>query len=386
MDLQAWQETRERYGAWWKGDLNGPILKIFAERASQRSSAKLAYQVEAEWQSEALAQAIQAGMGPAPHYVGLGPDVTEEERRRFWLDAGGRVALFQAVVSGVRCYQDGFIHFFPDLGSAVAASFLGVEPRFGSRSVLNESGPSDTLQELEEKIAFDPENTWWRASLDLLRTALAAYRGRFVVGFPNLGGALDTLASLRGTQNLLMDLVLVPELVHKLEAKVAEVWARYLEELHSVIRESGQQGTTSWTGIWGAGKSYPIQCDLSVMVSPGMFQEFAVPSLRAMGQAVDQCIMHYHAESPKKTLDRMLELEEIDAIQWSPGVHDPAMDDESWLPLYRKITERGKGLVLYEVRPDRVEWLVRQLPAGRLAMNVLCESEDEAAELERKYR
>lgn len=201
------------------------------------------------------------------------------------------------------------------------------------------------------------------------------------MGFPNLGGALDILASLRGTQNLLIDLVLNPDPVKKLEMKLSQLWTRYCEELYAVINESGQEGTTGWVGLWGEGKSFPIQCDIAVMISPDVFQEFAIPSLRIQAQALDHCIFHYHGEGPKKTLDYLLDMDEIHAIQWSPGVHDPPYDDEAWLPVYERITGWGKGLLLHEVRPDRVEWLVSKLPAERLALNVMCESEEEAYDL-----
>ena len=152
-----------------------------------------------------------------------------------------------------------------------------------------------------------------------------------------------------------------------------------------MIKQVEQEGTTGWVGVWGKGKMFPIQCDIAVMISPDMFQEFAVPSLRIQAQALDHCIFHYHGEGPRETLDHLLDMDEIHAIQWSRGVHDPPYDDEAWLPVYRRITERGKGLLLHEVRPDHIEWLVSRLPAERLAMNVMCESEEEARELLSRY-
>jgi 5-methyltetrahydrofolate--homocysteine methyltransferase len=289
------------------------------------------------------------------------------------------------MLTNTRCYGDAFFHFFPDLGSAVVASFLGPEPRYGSRSILNESSHLGTLEEIEHNIRFDPESCFWQRSLALVRAALELFGDRVVVGFPNLGGALDILASLRGTQNLLMDLVLDPEVVKRVEVKLSRLWIRYYEELYAVFKQLEQQGTASWVGVWATGKMFPIQCDIAVMVSPEMFQEFAVPSLRIQAQALDHCIFHCHGECPKKTLDHLIEMDEIHAVQWSPGGHHPTCDDEAWLPVYRRITERGKGLVLLEVKPENVQWLVSRLPAERLAVNVLCRSGVEAREILSRY-
>ena len=387
-DTRNWQETNERYEAWWNGTLSrGPILKAFVLKQTRRSqpAGQMRYQIQPEWQADAQKQAILWGMCPSPHYLGLGSEVTEDARQRYWLDLPGRLAAFKAALGGTSPRGDAFLHFFPDFGSAVVASFLGVEPRYGGRSMLNESESMGTLEEIEPFLRFDPSSFWWRTTLELVSSALTTLDGSIMVGFPNLGGALDTLASMRGTQNLLMDLIVAPETVKRLELRLAEVWVRYYKELCAVLQASGQKGTTSWVGVLGSGGVYPVQCDLAVMISPDMFQEFAVPSLRVQAQALDRCIFHYHGEGPKKTLDHLLNMDEIHAIQWSPGVHDPPEDDESWLPVYRRITEAGKGLLLLEVRPDRVRSLLANLPAERMAINVLCESEGEADELLSRY-
>jgi hypothetical protein len=384
--MNDWKEIKERYKAWWNGTLRGgPILKTFVLSPGSRNGGTPAYEVQPEWYSEAQDQAVKYGMGPAPHYLGLGSEVEEETRKQYWLDLRGRLALFQSLLDRSDAYGDGFFHFFPDLGSAVAASFLGSEPRYGGRSMLNESVPAETLEEIEATLQFDPNNFWWQTALNFVRLALDTLQDRVLVGFPNLGGALDTLASVRGTQNLLMDLVMNPGLVKRLEMEVSRVWIRYYEALYAAIRESGQSVTTSWVGVLGEGKMFPVQCDIAVMISPDMFQEFAVPSLKVQAQALDHAMLHYHGEGPKKTLNHVLDIDEIQAIQWSPGVHDPMYDEESWLPTYKRITEAGKGLLLLEVRPDHVEWLVSKLPAERLAMNVLCESQEQARDLWSRY-
>ena len=224
-----WEELKERYDAWWDGTLSkGPILKVLVldtAWATELSGCRQ-YQVQPEWHADAQEQAVKYGMSPAPHYLGLTPEASEETRKQYWLDISGRLHLFQSVLSTAGCYGDAFLHFFPDFGSAVVASFLGPEPRYGSRSMLNESSPLGTLEEIEPHIRFDPESRWWRSALALVRTALDMFEDRVIVGFPNLGGALDILASLRGTQNLLMDLVLDPDAVKRLETKLSQLWIR----------------------------------------------------------------------------------------------------------------------------------------------------------------
>jgi hypothetical protein len=390
VDVDRWEESKERYNAWWDGTLSGgPILKVFVtapDRPSPGSTPEF-YHIEPEWLAAAQREALAYGMSPAPYYVGLDNDASRESLSAYWLDVPSRLRLFQAAISNAVCLGDAFLHFFPDLGSTMAAIFVGSEPIFHNRSLLNEQLPVETLEQIEPYLEFDPHNRWWQTTLDLMRAAFGTLDGRAVVGLPNLGGALDILASLRGTQNLLMDLVLCPDAVKRVEARLSQLWIRFYDELYALTQKWGQEGTTSWTGVWSDGRSFPIQCDVAVMISPGMFQEFAVPSLRIQAAALDHCVFHYHREGARKALalDHLLDMDEIHAIQWTCEPGDPPLDDEAWLPAYRRITDRGKGLVLHEVQPDRVGWLVSNLPAERLAINVICESEEQAYRLLSRY-
>jgi 5-methyltetrahydrofolate--homocysteine methyltransferase len=90
--------------------------------------------------------------------------------------------------------------------------------------------------------------------------------GRIAVAHTDLGGNLDILASLRGSNNLLLDLVDAPEEVDRLVGEVTKVWLRYYDELQAIISES-ERGTASWAPIWSPGRCYMFQCDLSYILA-----------------------------------------------------------------------------------------------------------------------
>lgn len=375
-----WQRLIERYDQWWNGSLNeGPILRVFVLSPSPSEQVNREFPYAQTWYEDIQVEAVQYGMSPAPAYLGVGDE--QETLAEYWLNFPKRIKLFESVISQVQFWGDAFPHFFPDLGSSVVASFLGWEPHFGQRSVLNEAGPGIPLEEIETYIYYNPDNAWWLRCKEFLQVALSRLHGRALVGFPNLGGALDILACLRGTQNLLMDLIIAPSTVQRLEEKIVHVWTQYLTELSRLFVESGQEVTTSWIGVLGTGRTFPIQSDLSSMISPTMFQEFVAPSLCKMAQALDHCIYHWDSPGQIRHLDHLLRIEKIQAIQWSPGTGNPPCDDEMWLPYYRQITNSGKGLLLTNVRPTHVRLLTSALPTERLAMNVICHSLDEAQDL-----
>jgi hypothetical protein len=55
-------------------------------------------------------------------------------------------------------------------------------------------------------------------------------------------------------------------------------------------------------------------------------------------------------------LDALLEIEKLNAIQWTPGVGQPQGGNPCWYDLYRKILANGKSIMpcwveLHELKP-----------------------------------
>lgn len=62
-------------------------------------------------------------------------------------------------------------------------------------------------------IRFHPENRWFRTHMGISERGLPRSQGRYLVAMPDLIENLDTLAALRGTEPLLMDMLERPEWV-----------------------------------------------------------------------------------------------------------------------------------------------------------------------------
>ena len=103
------------------------------------------------------------------------------------------------------------------------------------------------------------------------------FGSNLVVSHTDLGGNLDILASFRGTQDLLFDLVDCPEEVDRLTRAITELWLRYYDEQHALMLPACR-GTSSWAPIWSQGKTYMLQSDFAYMISPAMFERFVFPT------------------------------------------------------------------------------------------------------------
>jgi hypothetical protein len=83
-------------------------------------------------------------------------------------------------------------------------------------------------------------------------------------------------------------------------------------------------------------------------------------------------------------LGSLLEIEALDAIEWTPQAGRPDGGDPTWYDLYRKILKAGKSVQAVGVQPDEVIPLLDAVgPAGMYIM-VAAENEKAARELEEK--
>jgi 5-methyltetrahydrofolate--homocysteine methyltransferase len=194
------------------------------------------------------------------------------------------------------------------------------------------------------RLGLIEDNPWWLRVQELTRRAVERWTGQVSVGFTDLGGNLDILASLRTTSGLLFDLLDAPDEVARATAAVTPLWQRYYDTLHALIQRSGC-GTTPWAPIWSPRRCYMLQSDFAYMISPRMFERFVLPDLAACCETLDAGFYHLDGKGQIPHLDMLLSLERLRGIQWIPG--DGAPPPEEWLPLLRRIRAGGKLCQLF---------------------------------------
>jgi len=140
-----------------------------------------------------------------------------------------------------------------------------------------------------------------------------------------------------------------PDKILQLGSRIIEVWHRCYQELYAYLQPSQPESST-WMRIWSPKRWYPIECDFAVMLSPQKFTTLVVPLLKAQCQQLDHVIYHLDGPQQIRHLDPLLDLPELDGIQWIPGENHPDnTGSPRWIPLYKKVQDRGKRLVLDKV-------------------------------------
>ncbi|MDO8585602.1 MAG: hypothetical protein Q7T82_01035 [Armatimonadota bacterium] len=319
--------------------------------------------LEAFWYGDALDRAalqITAQVRPFPDIAA--PDSLEHR----WTDIDYRLAQMEL---GGNLYYGGesIPNMWCNLGPGCTASFLGSGIDFKPETCWFEHIVQD-WDSFEFRI--DPDNRWWKLIKDMTAAAVAASKGRYFVGHTDLSGVTDILSHLCGPDKLCVDMLERPEKVVKARAAATKIWFGLYEELYDIVNRDGQmEGSCSWMGIWHPGKTYPLQCDFSCMISPRMFEDYVLPELVEQGRYLDHVIYHLDGPGAVRHLDALLAAPEITGIQWIQGSGGgPILQ---WLPLLKKVQRAGKMLTCW-AGMDEAKTLLEELSPRGLLLHMGC--------------
>lgn len=314
------KDTKARFEAWWNGALTGlPLMYVVAKRPDAQ------------------------------------PGPKAETPEALYTDMDYLTAAFEKWVQGRTFLADAYPSFSADLGPGSLALYLGTEPNFQWDTVWYH--PSIEDLEAHPKLAFDADNRWWRRHLDMTRRAREVFAGRFRVDIPDLIENIDILAALHGAENTLFALMDTPELVVARIEEIDNAYFEYYDPLYDVVREpDGSSGYTAFH-IQGEGRVAKIQCDFSAMLSPGQFREVVLPSLRKQVARLDRSLYHLDGPDAIRHIPAIMELEALDALQWTCGAGQPDGGCARWDGIYDEVARAGKSLWIELYDGGVTDWI-----------------------------
>jgi len=266
------------------------------------------------------------------------------------MPAGEVLDLYQPPMDVTRYHGDAFPQWWPNFGPGIGAGFLGAKVVPQPETVWYE--PEVEIAPAELHLSFDPDNIWWKRVCELTALAAERWQGKAVVGYTDIGGNLDILASLRTTEKLLMETFDAPEEIDRLASEVTKHWLLYFEELHKLTDAAGR-GHSTWAGIWSAGRTYMLQCDFSYMISPDMFERWVLPDLTTCCEHLDHSFYHLDGPGELAHLDHLCNMPELNGIQWIPGAgQKPPVD---WPEVIDKIISSGKLCQIFGSAEDALK-------------------------------
>ncbi|MFB3896749.1 MAG: hypothetical protein ACE14V_10650 [bacterium] len=231
---------------------------------------------------------------------------------------------------------DAFPKLFVNFGAGSAAAYFGAIPKVEPTTVWFDPMNFD-LQYI--KLAINRTGEWYQRIHAILDAALARWQDKVQVSNTDIGGNLDILASLRGTEQLLIDCYEQPEWVAGLCKQITTYWLQiYQEEADKILKVC--RGTSPWAPVFSQGYTYMLQSDFSYMISPQMFERFVMPDLCTCCDFLDDPFYHLDGKGQLNHLDMLCSIKKLKGIQWGPGAGQP--EAEEWPEVIHKIRAADK--------------------------------------------
>ena len=341
-DEGDWERIKRDYAAWWAHALDRPLVQVMATEHDPGIDYPEIHDFASNYPPEMPAEEVIARV--TPH------------------------------LEATRYYGDAMPRWWANFGPGILAGFLGSRVNSVPETVWFE--PCERRAAKDIHLAYLPDNPWWLRVKELTRAAVEAWEGRVAVCHTDLGGNLDVVASFLTTETLLYDLYDAPEEIDRLVGEVTRLWLRYYDELDPIIRPACP-GTSPWAPIWSSGSCYMLQCDFSYMISPDMFERYALPDLVACCDHLEHGFYHLDGPGAIPHLDLLLDMPRLRGVQWIPGDGNPP--PEEWPDLLKRIIDAGKLCQLY-VTAEGALTIVRNLGGKGFLLAIRDEmSSDEAA-------
>jgi len=313
------EETKQRYINWWNH--KGIILNMW------------------EHFQEGVQPHADVPMPPAP-----------KDLNQKWFDPLWRAEYLDWYVAHSSLMADMLPVANTQLGPGSLAAILGGVFEGGEDTIWIHPDPNYT-----DEIRFDPNHPNYLLHKELLKACKAKAQGHYYVGMPDLMEGLDVLAAIKGTDKVLLDTVMQPEVLEQQMQQINDIYFQVFDELYDIIRE-GDEMAFCYFSSWAPGKMSKLQSDISTMISEDDYRRFVQPFIREQCQKIDYTLYHLDGVGAMHHLPALLEIEELNAIQWTPGVGEPQGGSPKWYDLYRKILDGGKSIMacwvtLDELRP-----------------------------------
>ena len=287
--------------------------------------------------------------GVTPHAEVDMPPVPKNLDQK-WFDPAWRAEYLDWYVAHSALKADMLPVANTQLGPGSLAAILGGVFEGGEDTIWIHPNPEYT-----DDIKFDDNHPNWLLHKELLRACKEKAQGHYYVGMPDLMEGLDVLAAMKGTDKVLLDTVMQPEVLERQMQQINDIYFKVFDELYDIIRE-GDEMAFCYFSAWAPGKMAKLQSDISTMISVDDYRRFVQPFIREQCRKIDYTLYHLDGVGALHHLPALLEIEELNAIQWTPGVGEPQGGSPKWYDLYKRILAAGKSIMacwvtLDELRP-----------------------------------
>ncbi len=266
-------------------------------------------------------------------------------------------AICREMYSNRKYFAESIPAKYIDFGTGGHCEYFGCKPKYTNSTVWFEPAVDEPISDLVH--ADLSNNSAYERQKNLVKDMVALSKNDYFVSMTDNCGIVDALAEIRGTENLLCDMLEEPEFVQDSLIKIQEAWDTSTLAFHDIITKNNLGGSThGWMQLWAPGSHSQLQCDFSVMISPSLFEEFVLQELENSSKILDYASYHLDGVEEVRHLDMILSVKNINNIQWTPVAGQSRTSEH--IDVFKRIQKAGKGLILAP-QLDEVETIMKEL-------------------------
>jgi hypothetical protein len=229
-----------------------------------------------------------------------------------------------------------------DFGPVMLGGMLGGRTEFGADTTWTHAFIDDDWSNAPDWALRD-DNPWFALLQELAERVCADAAGRYLLCTPDLGGSADVLLNLRGSEPLCLDVLEQPERIASAVVAIYPAWRRAFARLYEIAHQHGA-GSIHWLGLW-SNEPYMIPaCDFNFLIGPREFERLFLPDIARQAATAGRAIFHLDGPGAARHVDALLDLPELQAIQFVPGAGTPST--RPWIEMFRTIQRRGRAVLV----------------------------------------
>lgn len=228
-----------------------------------------------------------------------------------------------------------------EFAAEFAMGFMGADLRFDP-GIHGNGWTVPIVDDLDKAdMRFDRNSHWWQKTVEFVQRIRERCADQLFIGSLTTPATLDALASFRGAEGLLLDLIESPDKVHRALTRVQAAHTEIISALEELL-EYDRFGSVNRHGFWSPGRCNVVNCDFSCMIGPDMFDEFVFPYQVQALEDMDGADYHLDGPDAIRHLESICRHgEKLKTIQWVCGAGNETRD---WSELYGRIDANRKGI------------------------------------------
>lgn len=261
-----------------------------------------------------------------------------------WLDIDFRVEQEYRRMQNTDYLGDSLPIVWPNMGPEIFSAWCGCGYGYGESTTWSEPCIHDWTRDMD-KAVFSMEHPLFKKTVEFTEKLLVRNNNEYIVGLTDFHPGGDHLAALRDPQNLAFDMLENVELINKKLVSSHKEFFEAYDFFYNILKKYNMPITTWANVICTEGKFYIPSNDFSCMISMNMFNDVFLEGIAEECRFYNRSLYHLDGPGALQHLDSLLEIPELDAVQWVPGAGNEGY--HKWVEVYKKIQDKGKGIQLW---------------------------------------